>query len=156
MAPISRKGSRPTAAADRFVRRRAVPVKGSRIDAALLALLSGRDRPLSAYDLAAELRSSGEGMAIMSVYRALDRLVVKQLIQKVETLSAYRLRDQPRGMLLICIDCGSTASLPVLDEHQALMRAAGEHGFQPTDMALEARGRCAACQSNLSNEQPAL
>ncbi len=96
----------------RVVRKRAPVFPGPMLDQTLIDLLTQADVPLSAYDLASRLRERGRQMAVMSIYRALDRLCATNAIEKVETLSAYRVKDIPNAILTICPEtCGMTLTV---------------------------------------------
>jgi Fur family zinc uptake transcriptional regulator len=126
------------------LRKRAPSFPAGLLDSSLLELLSQAERPLSAYNLVSLLREKGRQMAVMSVYRSLERLCARGLIDKVEMLSAFRIRDVPKEALLICIDCGATQPLAVSDLRDALMQRVAHTGFSPGTIALEVAGLCAA------------
>jgi Fur family zinc uptake transcriptional regulator len=129
----------------RRLRKRAPSFPADLLDSSLLELLSQAERPLSAYNLVSLLREQGRQMAVMSIYRSLDRLCARGLIDRVEMLSAFRIRDVPKAALLICIDCGTTQPLAVSDLRDSLMRRVAYTGFSPGTVALEVAGLCPAC-----------
>jgi len=129
----------------RRLRKRAPSFPAGLLDSSLLELLSQAERPLSAYNLVSLLREQNHQMAVMSVFRSLDRLCARGLIEKVEMLSAFRIRDVPKAVLLICIDCGATQPLAVSDMRDVLMQRVAHTGFSPGMIAFEVAGLCAAC-----------
>lgn len=116
------------------------------LDRSLLELLGESDVPLSAYDLLARLRERGRYMMAASIYRALDRLCARKLIEKVEMLSAFRVKDVPRSILMICERCRRTRPLPVPAVHESLAKSVTRVGFLARAFALEASGLCAECR----------
>jgi Fe2+ or Zn2+ uptake regulation protein len=134
-------------ATTRRSRRRGHILPGRELDGILLGVLDETDVPRSAYQLATRLHDVGHSLPAMTVYRALDRLVARGLVEKVKTRSAYRLRDEPKAVLLICDACGRTVSLAAPGEHDALFGLAGGIGFEVSHLAMEASGTCVACRA---------
>ncbi len=135
------------AAGRRLARKRAPVFPAERLDQALIDLLAQADIPLSAYDIAARLRDLGRPLAVMSIYRALDRLCSRNAIEKIGMLSAYRIKDIPKAVLTICVSCGETRPLPASDVYDELEGVVVRSGFLPASMALEVAGLCADCRT---------
>lgn len=106
--------------------------------------------PLKAYDLLSELKDSGV-RAPMSVYRALEGLITKGYVKKIESLNAYiaRLAAGPLGdkvsagvsAFIICRECSQAKEI-ILDEDKVASL------FAPLKIAvekirIEADGDCA-------------
>jgi len=130
----------------RMRRIRAPSVPASDLDSMIVDLLSGTDTPLSAYDLVERIRERGRRVVPMSVYRALDRLCARDAVQKVEMLSAYRVRDVSNPILLICMGCGSIAPVDADDLHHALAERLAISGFRARIVAVEVAGLCGPCR----------
>jgi Fur family transcriptional regulator, zinc uptake regulator len=113
----------------RHKRSRATVVPGDVLERALAQILERSEVPLGAYTLASDLRDIGHRVPVMSVYRALDRLIDREIVQKVETLSCYRIRDKADAVLLICTRCGSTQSLSMPAEYDRIVHGLPERGF---------------------------
>ncbi len=126
-------------------RRRAQTLPGALLDRMLVDVLAQDEVPRSAYELASRLRDLGQQLPAMSVYRGLDRLAARGLIEKVEMLSAYRIRDKPHAILMICLECGRTTSIAVRAEYEALRGILADHHFSTAAITIEASGRCALC-----------
>ncbi|USI72533.1 Fur family transcriptional regulator [Sphingomonas morindae] len=148
-----RMGTQPPEAV-RPSRKRAAVVPGPLLERTLFDILADDDVPLSAYSLAAGLRVRSLSVPMPSIYRALDRMVSAGAIQKVETRSAYRIRDKAEAVLMICVVCGRTTSLAVPVEHRSLVRIMHNSAFAVTGLALEATGHCSKCRG-LSDGDPA-
>ena len=128
------------------MRRRAPVCPAPVLDAAILAALADSEVPLSAYDVISVLDRGGRRMAPMSVYRALDRMCARRQIQKVEMVSAYRVRSENPGALLVCTSCGRATALPMATLHEELNGAVVAAGFAPSVTAVEVAGQCAECR----------
>ncbi|MBB4002229.1 transcriptional repressor [Aurantimonas endophytica] len=114
-------------------------------------VLEAARTPLSAYALLAALR--GQGItAPLTVYRALERLVLEGRVHRLESLTAYVVCRHPSehaggsAVFAICRDCGIAEEL-VQPAAFARLREAGErHGFATDEASIELRGYCAACR----------
>jgi Fe2+ or Zn2+ uptake regulation protein len=102
--------------------------------------------PLSAYDLASDLSADGRRMFVVSIYRALARLCLDRVIERVEMTSRYRVRDVDRAVLMTCTECGQTFAMPAGAQHDALETVLAGAGFVTSKLALEAAGTCLACR----------
>lgn len=131
----------------RLPRHRAPSVPASDLDSMIVDLLSAAGAPLSAYDLAERIRERGRRVVPMSVYRALERLCARDAVQKVEMLSAYRVRDVSNPILLICMGCGSIAPVDADHLHHALGEMLARSGFRPRTVAVEVAGLCGPCRA---------
>lgn len=99
--------------------------------------------PLKAYDLLEELQDHGL-RAPMTIYRALDALIAKECVTKIESLNAFVALDcdaRPRARaFLICRQCMQAKEI-TLDEQQVTAM------FSPIevsagDVRIEAFGDC--------------
>jgi Fur family zinc uptake transcriptional regulator len=118
----------------------------------VLELLMRAGQPVKAYDLiSAFSQTVGAVAKPPTVYRALEFLEREGLAHRIESLSAYvACRGEPgdhAAAFLICDCCGKTEeiSAPVDD---VLRDLAGEAGYIIQAVAIEARGRCAACRDD--------
>jgi Fur family zinc uptake transcriptional regulator len=113
-------------------------------------VLSGYDRPASAYDIAEALsKSEGRRVAANTVYRILDLFVGSNLARKLESANAYVANDHPDCVhdciFLVCDDCGRATHIDD-DSVTARVRGAAEGaGFQAVRPVIEVRGRCEDC-----------
>jgi Fur family zinc uptake transcriptional regulator len=115
----------------------------------VLELLMRAGQPVKAYDLISGFsETAGETAKPPTIYRALEFLEREGLAHRIESLSAYvACRGEPGGhaaAFLICDCCGRTEEIAApVDE--ALRTLAGLSGYTIQAVAIEARGRCAAC-----------
>lgn len=113
-------------------------------------VLSGYDKPASAYDIAEALsKSEGRRVAANTVYRILDLFVGSNLARKLESANAYVANDHPDCVhdciFLVCDDCGRATHIDD-DAVTARVRGAAEGaGFQAVRPVIEVRGRCEDC-----------
>lgn len=126
-------------------RKRAPVCPGWLVDQSVSGILQRSQVPLSAYDLVARVREDGLRITVTAVYRSLDRLCLRQQVEKVEMVSAYRIKDRPKALLMICMGCGRTTSLSVASHYDAMIQLMMEAGFSPDRVAIEASGICRDC-----------
>jgi Fur family zinc uptake transcriptional regulator len=115
----------------------------------VLELIWWHRMPVGAYQILDELAAERGRVAPPTVYRALDFLLERGLIHRIESLSAYVGCPEPgrphAGFFLICRACGACAEL-----HDARIDAALGEGAQRLDFRIERkmvelRGLCPAC-----------
>lgn len=111
----------------------------------ILAQLARSNGPVSAYGLASRAAAAGVPLVPNQVYRTLARLIELNLVHRVETLSAYILKDQPFDACLICDHCHTVQLRAAPDTVAQLKQRAAAHGFTVTRIIIETHGRCAAC-----------
>lgn len=128
------------------IKKRAPVFPGAAMDKKIVEVLGRSEVPLSAYEVADHLRERGHHIAMMSIYRSLDRLCGRQRAEKVETLSAFRLKDASKAVLMICISCGRTSALPAPAQLDTIERAVKRTGFEGARLAVEIIGYCAECR----------
>ena len=131
---------------ERVRRKRAPILPGTVLDELILETLGDTDVPLGAYAIASRLREQCRPGNVMAIYRSLERLAKRRQIERVESLSAYRLRTASQAVLMACSNCGSTNPLPILPEFRSIEQAVRESGFALDKLALEAVGVCEQCR----------
>jgi len=118
----------------------------------VLELIWQNHRPVKAYDLLDQLRSSHPGAVPTTVYRALDFLLEHELVHRLQSLNAFIGCGAPgtphRGQFLICRQCGTVAELRDADLQQQISQQAEKLGFQVDNETIEIFGACAHCQRN--------
>jgi Fur family zinc uptake transcriptional regulator len=116
----------------------------------VLGLILDAPQPTGAYDLLDRLRTTRDGAAPPTVYRALEFLLENGLIHKLERLSAFVgciAHDDHvhAAQFLICHGCGQVTELEDHELAHALDDAARRLGFTVGKATIEAEGQCAAC-----------
>lgn len=120
----------------------------------VLELVWGSHRPIGAYAILDRLKEGSRSAAPPTVYRALDFLLERGLIHRIESLNAFVGCSHPGEshlvQFLICRTCGMTAELDDRRLGDAIGRSAAEQGFAIQSRVVELSGVCAACQSTKS------
>ena len=124
-----------------------VPARRSRqkIEAVVLDILARAHVPMSAYDIAHQAMNLGQPVLANQVYRTLRHLTQKNLVLRVESLSAYLIRQDYGDACLICAHCGDVQQVSAGPLHTTLAGLAGKIGFHADRAIVEIRGFCAAC-----------
>jgi len=116
----------------------------------VLALIWGGHRPVGAYEILNALKAEYPRAAPPTVYRALDFLIERRLIHRIETMNAFVGCTHPAerhgGQFLICSNCRDAIELddPAID--QAVRRGAEQMGFQTHRQTIEITGLCPDCR----------
>ncbi|MFT4196448.1 MAG: Fur family transcriptional regulator [Pseudoxanthomonas sp.] len=118
----------------------------------VLELVAQAGRPVKAYDLLDQVRSSGGvgADAPPTVYRALDFLMANGFIHKLSSVNAFVACHHPSSAqhsvpFLICDRCHSAVELEDREVVAQLEQRARELGFQPQAQTLEVHGLCEQC-----------
>jgi Fur family zinc uptake transcriptional regulator len=118
----------------------------------VLESLQKSDKPLSAYELLDKLRKFGI-KAPPTIYRALDSLMQKGLVHRIETLNAFVACHNHEGdtgaQFAVCRDCGTTIEL---HDHQlidAIKALAASLKFNIERQILELIGLCQNCSAKV-------
>jgi Fe2+ or Zn2+ uptake regulation protein len=123
----------------KVVRKRARTFPGAVLDDLAFKAIGASEAPLSAYAIAERVAGLGRGPSkVAAVYRSLDRLCAQGVVERVETLSAYRLRDQANSLLLVHADHQTTTSLPIGPLYDSLKMRVLDAGFKLERLVLEA------------------
>lgn len=106
--------------------------------------------PTSAYRLMALLvRRLGRRIDPPTAYRALDFLMEAGLVTRLETKSAYVIRDRPgqlqASVLLLCEHCKSTVELEDPELLRLIEGDAAALGFRLGSPTIECSGTCQHC-----------
>ncbi|MFK8017046.1 MAG: Fur family transcriptional regulator [Gammaproteobacteria bacterium] len=127
--------------------------RGARLTPARLAAfaaLVSSDKPLSAYELVAELEQrENKKIAPLTVYRHLDFLMDVGLVHRVESIQSYlpcvHAEHTHDNQYLLCSTCGQVDELGSSELAQALQKIAAQHKFQAEHAMVEVKGQCATC-----------
>ncbi len=122
----------------------------------VLGLVLESDQPIGAYALLDRLKASRGGAAPPTVYRALDFLLERGLVHRVERLNAFiGCHSVARGhnrhdhgnavQFLICRRCGRVQEIEDDAVRSALAAAASRAGFVAARMTIEIEGTCRDC-----------
>lgn len=131
-------------------------------DKLIEAALKDAGRPVSAYDIIDHLRDEAK-LAPQTVYRALDRLIARGSVHRLESLNAFvacshadheHTSHQQTAIFAICDTCRAVTEFNEAETIEALSSAAGKSGFSVRAMTLELRGECATCTEKAGQPTP--
>jgi Fur family ferric uptake transcriptional regulator len=130
---------------------RPVPLPGlrsTRQRSAVTRLLEDTDDFRSAQEIHEQLRRSGEGIGLTTVYRTLQTLADAGEIDMLRTDSGeaiYRRCSAHHHHHLVCKHCGRTVEVEGPTVELWAERVAAEHGFTEISHTVEIFGSCATC-----------
>lgn len=130
---------------------RPAPVPGlrsTRQRTAVARLLDNVDDFRSAQEIHEELRRSGEGIGLTTVYRTLQGLADAGEIDTLRTGTGeamYRRCSSHHHHHLVCRRCGRTVEVEGPAVERWADRVAGEHGFSDVSHTVEIFGSCPDC-----------
>jgi Fur family transcriptional regulator, ferric uptake regulator len=116
----------------------------------VLETLAREPHDATAQEIYARLRRSGEPVGLATVYRTLGLLSEHDVVDEFAHRpgeTCYRVCGEGHHHHLVCARCHGIAELEGCELDEWLVKAAREHGFQPTAHTLEVVGLCAACQA---------
>ena len=116
----------------------------------ILAILTKEKKPLTAYDLIPLIgKHSGNAVAPVTVYRALQHLMAHNVVSRIESKNAYVLCKHPDEehdcLFFICRQCGVATESPNSKISRLLRQEAESLGFSINKQILEVLGSCKAC-----------
>jgi Fur family ferric uptake transcriptional regulator len=117
----------------------------------VVELLGRQDCCLTAQEIFDRLRDEGRAVGIASVYRVLDLLGEKGLVQRID-VGAGAPRYEPvlptgeHHHHLVCDDCGKVEAFEDPELEQAIHRVEGRMGYSVAAHDVVLRGACADCR----------
>jgi Fur family zinc uptake transcriptional regulator len=116
----------------------------------VLEVLRSEGRAMTAYQILDELRDHGL-KAPAQVYRALDNLLERERIHRIESLNAFvHCNHRDHGNLAgfaICDDCRNVWEF-TLPEGTEITAVADSKGFETHEVIVELHGSCARCKDS--------
>lgn len=116
----------------------------------VLEQLTTTESPQSAYDLLDSLREHGL-RAPLQIYRALEKLQVKGLVHRLESLNAYvacrheGCDSHKTTAFAICEQCSMVTEIADKALSKTLAKLGTDIGFSLKTSTIELRGDCAEC-----------
>ena len=127
------------------------PAKLTRNQSMVFSALREQEKPLTAYAILDRLR--GDGLrAPLQIYRALEKLMEKGLVHRLESLNAFvacqheACSGHSTVAFAICESCGVVDEIEDEVANREIERVARERGFLPTRATVELKGLCADCR----------
>lgn len=116
----------------------------------VLALVWRGHDAVKAYELLDLLSAEHAAAKPATVYRALQFLLAKGLVHRLESLNAFIGCDRPSrrhaGHFLICDGCGRISEMASAGLDRLIAREAGDAGFTVHRSMVEVRGLCPGCR----------
>ena len=116
---------------------------------AVLTALADMSAFVSAQDLHAHLRQSGQAIGLTSVYRALQALNETGLVDVVRTPSGEatyrRCGSEQHHHHLVCRSCGTAVEVATPALERWVATVARTHGYVVDGHTLEITGTCGRC-----------
>jgi Fur family ferric uptake transcriptional regulator len=126
------------------------PSKRTRERELILDRLHSLPGHFSAEDLWLSLAHQGSRVSRATVYRTLDLLVDRGVLQRVhldEQGARYELiQGREQHAHLYCLGCGKLEDFPMAALQKLPARVRVEKGFEPAHLLLRVCGTCARCQ----------
>ncbi|MFC3070452.1 Fur family transcriptional regulator [Phenylobacterium soli] len=114
-------------------------------------LLVEAGRPVKAYDLIAAYKAPGQVAPPPTVYRALEFLLARGLVHRIESRNAFVACEHPETdhapEFLICECCGRTEELRN-DLNRVVREQARARGYVVRTATVELTGLCPACRAS--------
>ena len=101
------------------------------IETIVIEALTQAGRPQSASDIAAYSRSVGQKLVPAQVYRTLARLIEQERVSRIETLSAFTLKQESADVCLIDASTHKAAWISAPNLVDCLNKLAEASGFTP-------------------------
>lgn len=122
-------------------------LRATRQRTTVLDALRNRVEAVTAQDLHAELRASGEPVGLTTVYRTLSSLADAGLLDAFarEGEQAFRLCSDDHHHHLICEACNRVEELEAEDVERWVDSVAARRGFRVTGHRADIFGVCAEC-----------
>jgi Fur family ferric uptake transcriptional regulator len=119
---------------------------------AVIELLGRQDCCVTAQEIFDGLREEGRAVGIASVYRVLDLLAEKGLVQRID-VGAGMARFEPlyrsgeHHHHLVCDECGKVEAFEDDELERALHRVEGRTGYSVEGHDVVLRGACGECRA---------
>jgi Fur family ferric uptake transcriptional regulator len=132
----------------------ALAVPGRRLGAArrsIVAALAASDCCLTAPEIVDAVRAQGRIVGIASVYRVVDLLVEKRLVQKIDLGDGRARYERAEPMHehhhhIVCNDCGRVEPFADANLEAALAKVERSTGFAVASHDVLLRGSCDECR----------
>jgi len=120
----------------------------------ILNLMKKKNKPLTAYEILDDLSSEGI-TAPTTIYRALNKLVSKGLIHKIESLNSWMIccgfHKNKIPIFEICKNCGDVKEHLDKKLTESIETLTNRTGFLPDNPIFEIHGQCEQCSLNITN-----
>lgn len=124
-------------------------LRATRQRTTVLEALRGRPDAVTAQDLHAELRATGEAVGLTTVYRTLSSLADAGFLDDFprDGEQAFRLCSDAHHHHLICEACSSVQEITAAEVEDWVEAVASRRGFRVTGHRADIFGVCADCSA---------
>jgi Fur family zinc uptake transcriptional regulator len=116
----------------------------------VLKIISGRSKPIGAYNVLEKLKKANPDAKPMTAYRALDFLQENHFIHRIESLNAYIACEAGHhhsgSQFMICTKCGSVSEAHTCHLPDAFEKQLKKNKFDLKFWNTEFHGLCAKCK----------
>lgn len=119
-------------------------------------LLRATDDFRTAQQLHAQLRESGTGVGLTTVYRSLALMAEAgevDVLLAEDGEARYRACSSEHHHHLVCRDCGFTVEVQAGTVERWAQRTAAEHGFTQVSHTVEIMGLCDTCTRKTESKE---
>jgi len=117
----------------------------------ILEVLGKVSIPLTAENVLSRVNSALPGIALSTVYRTLDELVSRGIVQRTllsnDGRSFFELTGNTHRHYMVCLGCHRMFPISTCPVEDFANRAAEDLGFEVTDHSLVLYGYCRHCRS---------
>ncbi len=139
---------------DFLVKLKASGLKNTKHRIKILEILSESARPISADDIYAKLKDLDNMISLSTVYRSLEALATKDLVNKVsfenETKTTYEINRLVHHHFLVCIGCNKIITMDDCPIHEYEEEVSRTLGFHVVGHKLELYGYCPECAKKMN------
>ena len=118
----------------------------------VLGIIARSTKPITAYEILDELKSTVKNPKPPIVYRATDFLQEHGFIHRIESLNGFVLcaadHHHHGSQFMICDSCGKATEAHLCDILPSVSAKAEKAGFDLSHWNLELHGRCGDCQGS--------
>lgn len=119
------------------------------IDDLIAGVIGEAAHARTAYELITSLANRKQRIAPTQVYRALNRLIDRGRVRRVETSKSYLLAapETSGSLVILCRSCRQTLQVDCRATMSEIAEAGRASDFQPDRIIMEVEGKCPACRA---------
>lgn len=124
---------------------------------AILEVLSGNDRPLTADEIFLMVKAGKESTSLATVYRNLKILLAAGLISRegfIDDKAQYSLQEKNHSHNLVCLGCHKIIKIPGCPLENFAASVGEKNGFTVTEHRMELYGYCTECNKYKNHFPP--
>jgi len=135
---------------DAIIKLRSSGLKSTRQRVRILEILLETGQPVTAERIYADMITDESPFSLSTIYRAMDSLAEKGIINKVtfenESRTYYEINREIHHHFLVCLACNKIYTIDSCPLHDYEDQVADTMGFKVVGHKLELYGYCTSCQ----------